>query len=33
MDLFIAIFQGIIIAFYTLVLAAFGELVVEKSGY
>ena len=32
MDLFIAIFQGIIIASTPLVLAAVGELVVEKSG-
>ncbi len=32
MDLFIAIFQGIIIASTPLVLAAIGELVVEKSG-
>ena len=32
MDLYIAIFQGIIIASTPLVLAAVGELVVEKSG-
>ena len=32
MDLYVAIFQGIIIASTTLVLAAIGELIVEKSG-
>ena len=32
MDLYVAIFQGIIIASTPLVLAAIGELIVEKSG-